>query len=110
MTIIISLGMNYSIIFYIPVLLGWGGVGVLCNVGYSLETNLNTKSREISFAHKLLLSYQIVSKYFTEHGSDTVVLCAKCQNDLPNETGAISQDSGLVWISNRYPIVHNPRV
>ena len=40
------------------------------------------KSREISFARNALLSNQIILKFYTEHGSDTAVLCAKFENDL----------------------------
>ena len=57
------------------------------NIKYASETNLALKSHEISFAHNLFLSCQIVLKLCTEHGSDTAVLCAKYQNDLTTELG-----------------------
>ena len=53
------------------------GILVLCNVRYPPETHLKLKSREISFAHNFLINYSIISKFCTEHGSDTAVLGAK---------------------------------
>ena len=44
--------------------------------------HLKLKSREILFAHNSLLSWQIVLKFCTEHGSNTAVLCANFENDL----------------------------
>ena len=49
------------------------------------------KSREISFAHNLLPSCQIVSTFYTEHGSATAVLCAKIQNDLTTEMDVMDE-------------------
>ena len=54
----------------------WG----LCNVGCPSETDLKPKSREISFAHNLLLSYLIVLKFCTEHGSGSAVVYANFKN------------------------------
>ena len=54
---------------------------VLCNIGFLPDTHHKPKSREISFAHNLSISYQIVLKFCTEYGSDTAVLRAKFQND-----------------------------
>ena len=45
------------------------------------ETHLKLKSREISFTHNSFRGYGIISKFRTEHGSDTAVLCAKFQSD-----------------------------
>ena len=52
-----------------------------CNIGYPSEAHLKLKSREISFIHNINLSCLIILKFYTEHGSITAVLCAKCQND-----------------------------
>ena len=59
--------------------------GGYCNIGCASETHLKLKFREILFTHNLLLSYQIILKFCTKHGSITAVLCAKLQNDLTNE-------------------------
>ena len=56
-----------------------------CNIGYPSETHLKIKSREISFAHNLLISCQIALKICTGHGSITAVLCANFQNNLTTE-------------------------
>ena len=52
--------------------------GGCCSIGYSSETLLNLKSREIQ---SLFRSCWIILKYCTERGSDTATLCAKFQND-----------------------------
>ena len=52
---------------------------------YPSESHLRLKSREISFAHNLLLSCLIVLKFSTGHGSITAMLCAYFQNDLTAE-------------------------
>ena len=57
-------------------------LGGLCNIGYLSETHLKPKSREISFAHNLSVSYAIILKISTDHGSDTV----KLQNDWATKT------------------------
>ena len=54
--------------------------GGYCNSGYPPETHFNPKSRKISTTHDSFLSCSVV-KCCTEHDSDTVVLCAKFQND-----------------------------
>ena len=38
----------------------WNKPGWLCNIVYPSETHLKAKSREITFAHSLLIGYQIV--------------------------------------------------
>ena len=53
-----------------------------CNIGYPSETHLKLKSREISFAHEVLLDCEIVSKFCTKHGSINSVICANFQNDF----------------------------
>ena len=63
----------------------------LCNMGYPSETHLDLNSREVSFAHNLLLSHKIVLKSCTEHGSITAVLCTKFQNDWTNDTDVIDE-------------------
>ena len=47
---------------------------------YLSEIHLKLKSRETSFIHNICFSYPIILKFFTEHGSDTAMLCAKFQN------------------------------
>ena len=85
-------------------------VMALCNIEYPSETHLNPKSREIPFAHILFLSCSIVFKCCTEYGSDTVVLCAKFQNDWTFATDVMeneySRDLRLRWVSDGYPILH----
>ena len=59
---------------------------------------------EISFAHNLYLSGPIILKFYTEHGSDTAVLCVKFRNDRAIEVDVrdkkkISQDLSLKWVS-----------
>ena len=51
-------------------------------VVYPTKTHRKHKSREISFAHNLFFIYQIVLKFYTEHGGITAVLCAQFHNDL----------------------------
>ena len=65
--------------------------GACCNVRYAPETHLKIKSREISFNHNLLLIWQIVSKFCTEHGSVTAVFCAKFQNDLTTDMDVMGE-------------------
>ena len=48
---------------------------------YPSETRLKLKSRKKSFVHNIGLNNPIVLKCWTEHGSITVVLCAKFQDD-----------------------------
>ena len=63
---------------YIYVTEAWQG---LCDIGYQSETHLEPKSSEISFAINIRFSCPIVSKFCTEHDSDTATLCVKFQND-----------------------------
>ena len=53
----------------------------LYNIGYPSEIHLKLKSREISFAHNSCFSWSIALKFYTEHGSNTAVLCAKFQTE-----------------------------
>ena len=53
---------------------------------YLSKMHLKIKSREISFAHKLLTICQFILKLCTEHGSITAVLYSNFQNDLTIET------------------------
>ena len=62
-----------------------------CNTGYPSETRLKLKSREISFAHNVLISCQIALKICTGHGSITAVLCVNFQNDLITETDVMDE-------------------
>ena len=70
---------------------------------YPPVTHLKLKSREISFAYTLFLSYPIVLIFCTGHGSITAVLCAKYQNDRQLKwvllTNEISRDLSLGWVS-----------
>ena len=52
---------------------------------YRFETHLESKSREISFAHDSCISLPIVWKLYTEHGSITTVLYTQFQTDLTNK-------------------------
>ena len=90
--------------------------GTSCNLWYPPEIQHKFKSREVSFAHNLLLNYPIVLKFCAEHDSLTVVRCAKYQNDWPNETNVVDEPAGtneiswdlsLRWISDGYPIFAN---
>ena len=47
---------------------------------------LNPKSREISFAHNVFLSFPIALIYCAEHDSITAILCAQFENDSTIET------------------------
>ena len=62
-----------------------------CNIRHPPKNLFKPKSREISFAHNLLLSYLIVLEFCTEHDSDTVVLYAKFQNDWTSETNVLDE-------------------
>ena len=59
-----------------------GTPGGCCNIGYPYETHLKLKSREISFAQGIHSNCQIVLKIYTAHDNDTLVLCAKYENNL----------------------------
>ena len=65
--------------------------GALCNIGYPSETHLKLKSCEISFVYNSYLSWPIVLRFFTEHGSITAVLCAKFQIDWTIETDIMDE-------------------
>ena len=56
---------------------------LLCKIGFAPETHRKLKSHKMSFVHNFFLSWTIVLIFHTEHGSNTVVLPAKSQNDLP---------------------------
>ena len=64
-----------------------------CNIGYPSEIHLKLKSHKISFIHTIHSSCQIVSKFCTEHGSITAMLCAEFQNDLGNWEKSYGQTS-----------------
>ena len=61
------------------------GLFAICKI------NLKLKSDEILFAYYLSRCSQIILKICTKHGSDTVVLCAKCQNDLVIKMGGMDE-------------------
>ena len=59
---------------------------------YPSETHVKSKPREVSFVYNLFRSCLIGVKFRRGHGSDSVVLCAKFQNDRTTETGVINED------------------
>ena len=66
--------------------------GVLCNIRYSSETQLQLESRENSFVHNFRLNNPIVLNFCTEHDIITVsVFCAKFQNDWMTKTGVVDE-------------------
>ena len=71
-------------------------LGPVAMLDISTKLILKLKSRKISFAYNLFLSWWIVLKFCTEQGSATVVLCAKVQNDWATE------NESYVWMR-----VHN---
>ena len=73
------------------------------------KTHLKFKSRENSFAHNVLFSFQIW--IFTE--SITVVLCANFQNDLATEIDVLDErdfagNISLRRVSGGYLILQQP--
>ena len=48
-------------------------------------------SREISLAHNLSRSYQIVWKFCIEHDSDAAVPCVKNQHDWTDKIGVMDE-------------------
>ena len=73
------------------------------NIGYASETHHKLKSHDISFVHNSFLSCSIISKFCTEHGSDTAVLWTKFQNDWATEMDVMGdQDLSLRWVSEVY--------
>ena len=82
--------------------------GVLRSIGYLSETHLKLKSREISFVHNICLKNPIVLDFCTQHGSITVVLCVKFQNDWTNATNVMDErdfarfefEMSFDWISH----------
>ena len=65
--------------------------GAMCNMGYLSETHLKLKSRKISFIHNSHSKFPIVLKFCTEHGSTTVVLCAKFHNNWTIKMGDMDE-------------------
>ena len=63
----------------------------LCNLGWPYETYPKLKSHEISFPHNVLISYPIIPKYCTGHGSNTVVFDVKFENDWINVTNVLDE-------------------
>ena len=70
--------------------------GVLCNIAYLSRIYLKPKYHEISFAHDLFISNPIILKFCTEHGSDTVVLCAKFQSDWTTQMDVMDEKKNLI--------------
>ena len=80
--------------------------GYLCNMEHPSETHLNLNSREVSFAHNLLLSYKVVLKFCT----DTAVLCTKFQNDWTNDTDVTDdRDFEFKMIFGRISFITQPQ-
>ena len=48
-------------------------------------TGVKLKSSKISFVHTIHVNCQIILTFYTEHGSNIIMLCAKFQNDLTNK-------------------------
>ena len=63
----------------------WGAVQ------YSISGWNSNSSHQNSFAHNLFPSQPIFFKLVSEHRSDTVMLCAKFQNDSANETNVMHE-------------------
>ena len=68
-----------------------------------LETHLPVKSSEISFAHNLLLSCEIVLTLCTEHDCVSVVLCANFGNDFTTEIDVLDERNFTRFEFKRHP-------
>ena len=82
--------------------------GLVANIRHPSETHLKLKSRKISFAHNLFISYLIDLKFCT------VILPCSEQNSKAIEQLApmlwateISRDLSLRWVSHGYRIFHS---
>ena len=68
---------------------------------YPSATHFQLKPCVKFLAHNLFLNCPIVSKFCTEHGSDTAMLCAKFQNNWTTEMDVVDkqylQDLSLIW-------------
>ena len=85
--------------------------GVLYNIGYTSETHLKLRPREISFAHNIRLNNPIVLQFWKEHASITAVLCSRRFKMIRQLramfwTNGISWDLSLIWVSDGYIILH----
>ena len=62
------------------------------SIGFSKKKKtLQLRSGEIAFTKNAFLSCPIILKFCSEHGSDTVVLWAKCQNDWTMEMDIVDE-------------------
>ena len=61
------------------------------NGGDLLETHRELKYHQILLAHNLFFSCPIILKFWTEHGSDTAMLCTKFQNDWGTEMDVMEE-------------------
>ena len=82
---------------------------VLCNIGYSSETHLDCKSREIPFAHDILFNrfknvYRVARQLY--FGALCKVL-KRLDNWNMTWTDEISWDLSLRWVSDGYAILHS---
>ena len=71
---------------------------------------LKLKSHELSFVNNICLSGPIILKFCTEHDSDTVMFCAKFQEDWIIEMGVMDKRDfarfELRWFSDEYTVLH----
>ena len=49
------------------------------------------------FLHNYCHKYEIILKFCTEHGSETLVICAKIQNNLKNEMDNVGKWDFLIF-------------
>ena len=87
----------------------------MCNIEYLSETHLKLTSRQHSLAYNLALSNPIVLKVCADHGSNTVVLCAKVQNEWTTVTDVMDEPKyhfPIIYftvIQYRFDILHRAR-
>ena len=79
----------------------WAGVTLLFIIGYPSETHLKFKSPKISFVYKICPSYPIVSKFCTEHSSNTAMIYEKMSIWLDYWNGCYGQTRLCeIWVSD----------
>ena len=79
------------------------------NMGYPSETHPKSNLVKSDFMQNIQFSCEIVLKICTEHGSNTVVLCAKFQKisqlSIKLRANDISWDKSSGPVSDRYPVL-----
>ena len=72
---------------------------VCCSVGKPCKNHLQLKSHGISFIHNIYFSDPIFFKFWTEHGSTTVMLCTKFETNrvIENKLWTVNFCQILVW-------------